>query len=298
MAKDAVVIRGLERRFPSFRLGPLDMTVPAGAIYGLIGPNGAGKTTTLDLLLGMGAKDAGTIEVFGLDHVRDEVAVKRRIGYVGPDLSHTAWGRVDRLIGFVRGFYPDWDDTYCADLLDRLNIGRHDRISTLSFGARTKLSLVLALAHRPDLLLLDEPLAGLDVLSKQEVFAELLRAVQSEERTVVISSHDLHDLERLTDHTGFLHRGQMLLEGPTAEIVERFRMLDCVLPESAAPDTVPGVRVLGRQGDRWRLLADRRAGAPAGILSAGAAEVAESPVTLEELFVGLTREARHENHPA
>jgi ABC-2 type transport system ATP-binding protein len=296
MTREAVRIRGVVNRFCYFQLGPLNLSVPTGAIYGLIGPNGAGKTTTLDLIMGMGEKDAGSIDVFGLDHAKDEVAVKRRIGYVGPDLSFTAWGRVNRLLSFVRSFYPNWDDAYCADLLARLNIGAHDRISTLSFGARTKLALVIALSHRPSLLLLDEPLAGLDVISKQEVFSELLQAVKDEERTVVISAHDLHDLERLTDHTGIIYGGKLLMEGPTAELVDRFRIVDCIAPDSWAPETIPGIRLLHREGEKWRLLADMGEDVPPSLESAGAKETVVTPVTLEELFLALIRTAGHAVH--
>src|SRR3954470_14793567 len=106
MSGNAVEIRGLEKAFPSFQLGPLDLTVPSGVIYGFVGPNGAGKTTTIDLIFGMGAKDAGSINVLGLNHIADEVAMKRQVGYVGPDLTYMAWRRVGRAIQFVRGFYP------------------------------------------------------------------------------------------------------------------------------------------------------------------------------------------------
>src|SRR6478672_3136702 len=100
MPAPAVEIRGLEKTFRSFRLGPLDMTVPAGAIYGFVGPNGSGKTTTIDLIFGMGAQDAGTITVLGLDHHRDEVAMKRQVAYVSPDLQFQPWGRVHKVIAF------------------------------------------------------------------------------------------------------------------------------------------------------------------------------------------------------
>ena len=293
MTNNALTIRGLEKRFSSFRLGPLDLTVSKGAIYGLIGPNGAGKTTTLDLIMGMGQKDAGSIEIFSMDHIRDEVAIKKQIGYVGPDLSFSAWGRVNRLINFVRSFYKDWDDAYCADLLNRLNIGLHDRISTLSFGSKTKLALVIALAHRPALLLLDEPLAGLDVISKQEVFTELLNTVQDDNRTVVISSHDLHDLERLTDHIGIINNGLLLMEGPTAELVARFVLVDCTLPGTCSPEKLAGIRTLHREDGRWRLLADLHDDALQLLQSAGAADMVTTPITLEDLFLALIRSSNH-----
>jgi ABC-2 type transport system ATP-binding protein len=178
MSANAIEIRGLEKAFPAFALGPLDLTVPAGAIYGFVGPNGSGKTTTIDLIFAMGAKDAGSIRVLGLDHLRDEVAMKRQVAYVSPDLMFHPWGRVRKVIQFVRGFYPTWDQAYCERLMTSLDLGADDKISTLSFGARIKLSLLLALAWRPKVLILDEPTVGLDAISKQAVFAELLAAVR------------------------------------------------------------------------------------------------------------------------
>lgn len=291
MTDDALAIRGLEKSFSAFQLGPLDLTVPKGAIYGLIGPNGAGKTTTIDLIMGMGRKDAGTIEVFGLDHVKEEVAVKKQIGYVSPDLVFNAWGKVSRLLSFIRSFYEDWDDDYCRELMQRLKVGPSDKIATLSFGARTKLGLIVALSHRPALLLLDEPLAGLDAISKQEVFTELLNAVQDENRTVLISSHDLHDLERFSDHVGIINKGKLLLEGPTADLVERFLMVDCTTVNGVALDRLDGVRLQRREGARCRVLLDTANDGLGRLKATGATEIVTAPVTLEELFVGLVKES-------
>ena len=158
----ALEVSGLEKYYPRVRLGPLNLTVPSGSIYGLLGPNGAGKTTLIDLIFGMGSPDAGTIKVCGYDHERDEVAVKQRAAYVGPDLNFIAWGKIGRAIRFNRGFRPTWDDGYCARLMQDFGISADDRIGTLSFGGRTKLALLLALAWRPPLLVLDEPTTGID----------------------------------------------------------------------------------------------------------------------------------------
>ena len=290
MADAALKIRGLEKQFRAFKLGPLDITVPMGAIYGLVGPNGAGKTTTIDLVMGMGRKDAGTIEVFGMDHLEQEVAVKKRIGYTGPDLSFHAWGTVGLALDFVRDFYADWDPAYCESLLKRLKLDRDAAISELSFGARTKLGVVFALAHHPDLLLLDEPLAGLDSVSKMEVFTELLDAVQEETRTVLISSHNIDDIERFADHIGIIHDGRMLVEGPTTELLERFCMVDCAVPEGVSPRLWPGARIQRHRGDRWRILLDKQTGRPEDLAAHGITDIAAVPVTLEELLVALVRE--------
>ena len=289
MPSPAVEIRGLQRSYRRFTLGPLDMTVPRGAIYGFVGPNGAGKTTTLDLVMGMGAKSGGRITVLGCDHLRDEVAMKRQVGYVSPDLTFEPWRRVGRAIQFVRGFYPTRDATYCDHLLATFRLDRDQRIRALSFGERIKLSLVLALSWRPALLILDEPTAGLDAIAKQQMFAELLAAVRDEERSVLISSHQIADLERFADHIGMIKDGRMLLEGATADVVERYRMVDFVIdrPDALAGET--GLVVQGRDANRWRALLDRGQLSEDAIRARGATDVVATPVTLEELFVALGR---------
>jgi len=290
MHANAIEIRGLEKSFSKFKLGPLDLTVPTGAIYGFVGPNGAGKTTTIDLIFGMGAKDAGSITVLGLNHISDEVKMKQQVGYVSPDLNFLLWRRVGAAIQFVRGFYPTWDEKYCERLLDAFHLRRDDKIPTLSFGARIKLSLVLALSWRPKLLILDEPTVGLDAISKQQVFSELLAAVCEEDRTVLISSHSLTDLERFADNIGMLKAGQMVFEGPMSGVIERYRMVDFIANESADFKDRPGLIVQARQDNRWRVLIDVDSTPLEWIRSRGATPISDSPVTLEELFVALGKE--------
>ena len=290
MSGPAIEIRGLKKTFPRFTLGPLDLTVPAGAIYGFIGPNGAGKTTTIDLIFGIGVKDAGSIEVLGLDHLTDEVAMKQQVGYVSPELNFQPWGRVRRAIQFVRGFYPTWDETYCSRLMTTFHLDGDDRILTLSSGGRIKLALVLALAWRPAVLILDEPTAGLDAIAKQEVFAELLAAVQDGDRTVFISSHSLSDLERIADHVGMIRNGRLLFEGATLDIVERFRLVDFAANGSVAFADQPGCRVQAHEGDRWRVLIDTERTAIGRLEALGARRIADSPITLEDLFVTMGRD--------
>ena len=290
MSDNAIEIRGLEKRFPKFKLGPLDLTVPRGAIYGLIGPNGAGKTTTLDLMFGLGENDAGQIRVLGFDHKKDDVAFKRRVAYAGPEFNYAAWGKVAGAIRFVRGFFPDWDHDYCARLLKAFDLDADEPIKTLSFGARTKLSLLLALARRPEVLVMDEPTTGLDAVSKQRVFSELLAQVEERECTVLISSHGLADLERYTDHIGMIKEGKLLLEGRTDEIVERFQMVDFEAPEGMNLRTIEGLTLVRQDGKRCRALLDIRNGSAERLASAGGIELAAASVTLEELFVALVGE--------
>ena len=289
MSGNALEIRGLTKAFPSFVLGPVDLTVPKGAIYGFVGPNGAGKTTTLDLVFGMGVKDAGSVSVSGLDHVRDERAMKQRTAYVSPDLNYSPWSRVSKVISFVKGFYPAWDDGYCRRLLTTLDVRPDERVSALSFGARTKLSLLLALSWHPSLLLLDEPTTGLDPISKQQVFGELLAAVKGGDRAVVVSSHAIADLERFADHIGLIRNGKMVVEGAIDEVVDRYRLVDIPSDQTLGIDRDPGIVIQHRDSQRWRVLLDRRVTPVERLRADGRSFLAESAVSLEELIVALGR---------
>ena len=285
----ALEISALEKHYPRFALGPLDLTVPAGSIYGLIGPNGAGKTTLIDQIFGMGSPDAGTIRVCGLDHEREEVAVKSCAAYVGPDLNFVAWGKVGRAIRFTRGFRPTWDDACCSRLMQDFGISANDRIATLSFGGRTKLALLLALAWHPKILVLDEPTTGIDAHTKKAVFAELLAIVRDEARTVFISSHQLSDLERFTDRVGVLHKGRLLAEGATGELVERHLQAEWEAENADDFAHVPGLTLQEREGSRWRGVLDTLTCPLTTLAQRGAREVQTQALTLEELFLALTK---------
>jgi ABC-2 type transport system ATP-binding protein len=282
---DAIALNGVERRMGNFTLGPLSFTVPRGAVLAFIGPNGAGKTTTLDLLMGMGAPDHGAIRVLDLEMPRDEVAIKHKTAYVSPDLSFLPWGRVGRALDFVAGFYPDWSDSRCEFLLQEFGIGRDERIAALSFGARIKLSLVMALARDAELLLLDEPTTGLDVAARLVLFREVMEFVRREDRTVIISSHQLSDLERLADHVAILNKGKLLTIGRMDALVERYIQIDARMLGS--PSHLAGVTLLSRDGERMRLLLDREASSPARLAQAGVEILGETPMTLEEIFMAL-----------
>lgn len=296
MNPPAVEIRGLVKEYPRFQLGPLNLTVPRGAIYGLVGPNGAGKTTTIDLVFGLSRSDAGSIRVLGFDHRADAVELKRHAAYVSPELSFHVWGKVGKAVRFVRGFYPGWDDAYCVALMKTFHLSAGDRISTLSSGAKTKLSLVLALARRPEVLILDEPLTGLDAISKHQLFDELLKTVESGERSVLISSHNLSDLERFADHLGLLKQGRLLLEGRTDEVVERYRLAEFfnvngALLQGTAPE---GLIVLRTHENRWHALLDQQSGAQSWLQSHGVRDISLTRLTLEDLFVALFKESEAE----
>jgi ABC-2 type transport system ATP-binding protein len=287
MKEPAIVIQQLRKTVgASFSLGPVSLVVPRGTVCALVGPNGAGKTTLLNLLMGVSPCGSGRASVLGHDIETAAVAIKRQTAFVSPEISYRAWGTVGRAIDFVSGFYPDWDPQRCEHLLARLGLRRNDRIDALSFGGRVKLSLLLALSRNAQVLLLDEPSIGLDPLARQVLFAELLRFMQSEARTIVISSHQLTELERFADHVAVMNQGQIVVSGATPDLLERYVELDVLLRQECAPDFA-GVHLLARDGNRARLLWDRTASA--SIASSGVEVIAERALTLEELFVALIR---------
>jgi ABC-2 type transport system ATP-binding protein len=291
MSASAIEFQGIQKSFGlTFSLGPLTLSVPRGAIYALIGPNGAGKSTALNMLMGMGEPSRGRIKVLGRDIREDEVDIKRRTAYVSPDMDYRPWGTVGRAIDFVRGFYPDWNAARCEELQFAFGVHRDTRVDALSFGARMKLALVLALSREAELLVLDEPTLGLDAIARRQLFTELLRFMTDEGRTILISSHQLTDLERFADHAAIVNRGKLLTSGRMDKLVDRYRQFDARVLRDM-PLSVPGVSVIDRQGDRVRLLVD------AGLVRADALQMpgievlAQVPLTLEDLFLALIASA-------
>jgi ABC-2 type transport system ATP-binding protein len=291
MSASAIEFQDVQKSFGlEFSLGPLSLNVPCGSIYALIGPNGAGKSTALNMLMGIGEPALGSLRVLDRNIRGDEVEIKRRTAYVSPDMDYRAWGTVGRAIDFVRGFYPDWDAAHSEELQFTFGVHRDSRVDALSFGARMKLALVLALSRDAELLVLDEPTLGLDAIARRQLFTELLKFMARDGRTILISSHQLTDLERFADHAAIVNQGKLLTCGRMDQLVERYRQFDA----KVASDTllgVPGVSVIDRQGDRVRLLVDQET-APRDALEALRVEVlAQVPLTLEDLFLALIKSA-------
>jgi len=190
----------------------------------------------------------------------------------------------------VRGFYQKWDDAYCAELMKSFHLSDTEKIATLSFGAKTKLNLLLALSRRPEILILDEPTTGLDAVSKQQVFAELLKAVEDGERTVLISSHGLTDIERFADHVGMIKNGKLLLEGRTDEIVDRFRLAEFFTWNGTEFQYRDGLIILKRNENRWHALLDQKSGMQDWLQTHGAQQLSLTRLTLEDLFVALAKD--------
>lgn len=219
-------VADLTRRFgATAALDSVSLSVERGGVHGLVGANGAGKTTLLKHALGLLKAQSGSVRVFGLDPVADPVAVLSRIGYLSEENDLPGWMRVDELIRYSRAFYPAWDDAYAEELRQTFALDSRARIRDLSKGQKARAGLVVALAYRPELLVLDEPSSGLDPIVRRDILAAVVRTIADEGRTVLFSSHLLEEVEQVADHVTMIRRGRIALTAPLSVIRESHRSL-------------------------------------------------------------------------
>ena len=219
MTESVITVSELTRRFGAkTALSSVNLTLPRGGVYGLVGANGAGKTTLIKHILGLLRAESGSVRVFGLDPVADPVGVLSRIGYLSEENDLPGWMRVDELIRYSRAFYPAWDDGYAEELRRQFALDQASRIKTLSKGQKARVGLLIALAYRPELLVLDEPSSGLDPIVRRDILGAVIRTIADEGRTVLFSSHLLDEVERVADHVTMINDGKIVLSAPLAEI--------------------------------------------------------------------------------
>jgi ABC-2 type transport system ATP-binding protein len=278
-------LQGLKVAFGTQRvLEGLDWSLPTGQVVGLLGRNGAGKTTLIETLLGLREPDAGSALLFGQSPAQLSDANRARIGYVPQRSDLFEWLTADQLLAYFRSFYPRWNTAKVDGLMSRWDIARDKPISKLSGGQQQRLSIVRALAHEPDLLVLDEPVSSLDPAGRRDFLGELVEQVVDRRTTVVFSTHILSDLERVALDVAFLTGGRIALHSPLDELLES------------------SVRLGGVPADIERFVAEHRlqavsraAGVPviargrdAANMPAPTPTVSVDPVTLEDLFLALT----------
>ena len=229
----AVATHGLSKRYGrETALEGVDLRVPDGAVYVLVGVNGAGKSTLFKLLMNLERPDAGTAEVFGLDTGREGPEVRAQVGYV-PERQDAPYRAMTcaRLLRHAAAFYPDWDHAYADHLARALGVRTERRVGGLSKGETRRLQLVLALAHRPALLLLDEPTDGLDPVVRRRALALLAEHLADAPTTVLISTHHIHELDSLADHVGVLRNGRLVAQMPREALQRTVRSYRLEVPD-------------------------------------------------------------------
>ena len=227
-AREAPVIeiRHLSRRFgTSDALSDVNLTIPRGVVFGLVGTNGAGKTTLIRHAMGLLRPQRGSVSVFGLDPVSNPTAVLSRVGYLSELNELPEWMRVEELIRFTRSFYPNWDESYARSLQQMFELDPSKQIQQLSKGQRARVGLLLALAYRAELLVLDEPSSGLDPLVRRDILRAVIETIVQEGRTVLFSSHLLDEVERVADHVAIIESGRIIQNEPLDQLKSRYHRL-------------------------------------------------------------------------
>jgi ABC-2 type transport system ATP-binding protein len=230
-------------------LDGVDLDIEAGSVTALLGRNGIGKSTLLKVLVGFHTANSGTARVLGLDPAKRGPDVRRLVGYVPDRLELPKWMSTGDHFRFLEPFYPTWDRALESELSGRLQLDPKAKFGTLSKGQRAKHALVAALAHRPELLLLDEPFSGLDPVVRHEVLTAVMGHLRDEGRTVVVVSHSMNDVERIADRLVMLEDGRVRLDAPLEDVQRRTRRVAVSLVAGTAAWTPPGGPDVVRTGD-------------------------------------------------
>jgi ABC-2 type transport system ATP-binding protein len=259
----------------------------------LAGENGAGKTTLIKHLVGLLRAKEGSVRVFGKDPVADPEYVLSRLGYLSEHREDLpGWMRIKELFRYTRAFYPRWDNQYSQELCETFGLDPDQRIKTLSKGQKAQVGLINALAHRPQLLLLDEPSSGLDPVVRHDILATVIRSVVGEGRSVFFSSHLLDEIELVADRVVIMHRGGIFVDSPLAEIHNSYCSLELSFARDlGAPPQLPGLIWSKNQGKQWSVLCK----ADLNLLKQKAVELGAHSVgakrpTLNEIFVSLVKD--------
>jgi ABC-2 type transport system ATP-binding protein len=267
----------------------LSLHVPRGSVYGFLGRNGAGKTSTIRILMGLARPTAGGATVLGFAIGREQVAILERTAYVSETKILYGGLTAQELVRFTRGFYPNWSNDAVAKYARTFETPMDRPFAKLSLGNRTKVCLLLALAQRADLLILDEPTSGLDPVGVDEFQRVVAEDLAGEGRTVLISSHQLADIERIADWVGVIDHGRLLLEARLDDIKSQFRLITAAgagLPQGKSADIVS----VNSDGDFCKYVVRNNAEAFAAELRNQGATVTDvSPLGLREIFLELVR---------
>lgn len=253
----ALTITGLTKKYSNFVLDNISFSIPSGSIVGLIGENGAGKSTTINSILGLIKKDSGKITVLGHDIDTFDCAVKEKIGVVFDGSNFSEELTPAKLSKVLRDIYSSWEQSYFNRLLDQLNIPATKKIKTFSKGMKMKLSIAVAFAHHPQLLILDEATSGLDPIVRDDILDMFLEFVQDEEHSILVSSHITSDLEKVADYIVFIHTGKIIFCEPKDGLLEHYGIIKCGSAQFDAIDK-NDIVTYRKQDYEWQVLVANR----------------------------------------
>jgi len=288
-----IEIRKLSRTFGAMKaLDDISLSVSRGGVFGLIGGNGAGKTTLIKHILGMLKAQYGHVRVFGLDPVDNPVGTLGRIGYLSEDRDLPDWMTVRELMNYTQAFFPSWDENYAEQLREMFDLAPDAKIKSLSRGQRARAGLLAALAHRPELLVLDEPSSGLDPIVRRDILGAIIRTIADEGRTVLFSSHLLDEVERVADQVTIIHKGRILLTSTMDQIKDTHRRVTLRFNEFLdRPPVLVGALTYEGRGQEWTFTCNGESSQLRRAAEAiGATVVGDTALSLDEIFVSHVTE--------
>ena len=291
----AIELSGVRKKYPFFSLDNIHLQVPQGQIMGLIGPNGAGKSTTIRILMGLVHQDCGEVRVLGHRMPAEQVASKWDIGFASEDMQLYESMTLGWHMRFIQSIYPDWDAVYAQLLLKRFGLRAEQKIKGFSHGQRVKSTLLLILARRPKLLILDEPTTGLDPVARHEILRELTAVMADEGRSILFSSHNTQDVEQISDQITFIDRGRIIDSMDKELYLDRWRRLRLEVPLGIELPALPGI--IGMKQEGRLAVATANAFVPDlanAYESTGARVQRVETMTLEEIFVANVEYSREE----
>jgi ABC-2 type transport system ATP-binding protein len=291
---DVIETRGLAKHFGNKRvIDGLDLQVPPGGIHGVVGANGAGKSTLFRILLGFVPATAGEARILGCDSRHLGPAERGRIGFVNEDHTLPGWMRVDAVIAMQRSHYPRWDAAAFREVMDPFGIEPRQLVRQLSRGERAGLSLALALGQAPELLVLDEPTLGLDVVARRAVLEAILAATAAQRCTIIYCSHQVDEIERLADNLILLDAGRLVCAAAPDELRARVRLWLAEIPFRGPDGALPGVLDVQRiDGVLHYLVLDQGDAFAERLRDAGARSVRSMPVSLDRAISGVLARRR------
>jgi ABC-2 type transport system ATP-binding protein len=286
----AIALQGVRKHYDDFALQDVDLSLPEGQVMGLVGVNGAGKSTLLRLLMGLVRADGGEVRVFGQRLPDAQVEVKRDIGYASEDMRPYPGQTLRWHMDLVRRIYPAWDEAYAAHLVGRFDLRPGQALAGFSHGQRVKALLMLILARRPRLLLLDEPTTGLDPVARGEVLDALAEVLRDERRSILFSSHNTADVERIADSITFLHAGKVLATRDKESFLDAWRRVLCRGPWHDGIRALPGVALARHSAPMVEIKTGAFDDTTVPALQAlGLAVESVEPMPLEDIFITTVR---------
>lgn len=281
-----IEVRDVTKYFDSFRaLNGLTMTVPKGSVYGMVGPNGAGKSTIIRHLTGIYRQDSGTITIDG-QPVFENPEIKQRIAYIPDDIHYFSNASVKETMQYYKSIYPKFDEARFKKLGEVFNIDPHRQMRRLSKGMQKQAAFWIAVSMRPDIMILDEPVDGLDPVMRRQIWSVIMSDVAENGTTVLVSSHNLRELEDVCDHVGIMNKGQIMLERSLTELQENIVKLQLALPDGT--ELPEGLDILHKSVSgrlQSLIVSGKQEELLARVAAVNPLFVDAVPLSLEEIFI-------------